>query len=465
MNVLVLLSFLFFRPSSLTEEKALIRHLLTNSSIYARPVINSGNPVVVTFGFSLIQLTNVVEHDQYITTKIWMRMSWVNELLRWDPEHWGSITRTRLSRDVLWTPDIFLQEDVSPAVSSGPEKYRTSIVIHSDGTHMWLVPVKLQSNCIIDVTSFPFDQQICKFIFGSWTHDQSELYIKAEKKATVSGSYINSSEWKLLGVERKLLSTKYACCVIPFAEIQFTLKLQRKPLYYVYNIVLPCVIQMVIILFTFFLPPDSGERIGVLITVLLVFAVYLEVLSRSLPKTSNTVPALSQFYVTTMIESACSLIATCFVLTIHFKGTEKGVRPMPHLLRKYFLNFIGNFFRVTRNKRVYANKQLADLKTNVVFANELVHHLDSDIDHMIPETVNEVMYRNGVSRHEAGMNTLVDEIRVITSLVHEMNREDEIEEEWQGLAKVMDRIFFFIFLIIFAISSLFILLPAYMKNH
>ena len=49
---------------------------------------------------------------------------------------------------------------------------------------------------------------------------------------------------------------------------------------------------------------------------------------------------------------------------------------------------------------------------------ELVH-LDSDIDHMIPETVNDVMYRNGVNRHEAGMNTLVDEIRVITSLVHD----------------------------------------------
>ena len=55
--------------------------------------------------------------------------------------------------------------------------------------------------------------------------------------------------------------------------------LRRKPLYYVNSIIAPCIIQMVIILFTFFLPPESGERIGVVITVLLVFAVYLEVRS------------------------------------------------------------------------------------------------------------------------------------------------------------------------------------------
>ena len=445
----MLMLFHFVRHSLLMEEKSLIDRLVSKYSKYARPVINRTNPVVVTFGFSLIQLTNVVERDQYITTKIWMRMSWVNELLRWDPEHWGNITRTRLPRDVLWTPDIFLQEDIGEGISIGPENYATPVVIEANGTHMWLIPVKLRTTCTIDVKNFPFDQQVCKFTFASWTHDQSELDIAAEKKATVSGSYINSSEWKLLGVERKLLSTKYACCVIPFAEIQFTLKLERKPLYYIYNIVLPCVVQMVIILFTFFLPPDSGERIGVVITVLLVFAVYLEVLSSSLPKNSNSTPALSHFYITAMIESACSLIATCFVLAIHFKGAEKGVEPIPHWVRESVLVYTGKFVGITPNKREYKNERSPSLKDN------------SGLGRIADANEKKCELKDRIKNPDSCLETLVDEIRVITSLIHDENRQDEIEEEWQVLAKVMDRIFFLLFFIIFLISSLCILLPVY----
>merc|ERR1719447_1119319 len=116
------------------------------------------------------------------------------------------------------------------------------------------------------------------------------------------------------------------------------MNLRRKPLYYVMSVIVPCIIQMVIILFTFFLPPDSGERIGVVITVLLVFAVYLEIISNSLPKTSTSTPALSKFYITAMAESAMSLIATCLVLIIHFKGTEKGIGPMPQWARNFFID-------------------------------------------------------------------------------------------------------------------------------
>merc|ERR1712072_944442 len=125
---------------------------------------------------------------------------------------------------------------------------------------------------------------------------------------------INSSEWEILSTARERRSIKYACCPNNFVDIKYTINLQRKPLYYVYSVITPCIIQMVIILFTFFLPPDSGERIGVVITVLLVFAVYLEVLSGFLPKTSTATPALSTFYLTAMAESAASLIATCIVL-------------------------------------------------------------------------------------------------------------------------------------------------------
>ena len=92
----------------------------------------------------------------------------------------------------MWTPDIFLQEDVSDDISTGPTKYKTPIVLHYDGTCTWLIPVKVQSTCSIDVRYFPFDRQVCKFVFGSWTHDQKGENQNMNKCKTLEGDIYES---------------------------------------------------------------------------------------------------------------------------------------------------------------------------------------------------------------------------------------------------------------------------------
>lgn len=44
-------------------------------------------------------------------------------------------------------------------------------MVKFDGDVFWPVPTKLKSSCKIDVTYFPFDEQICALKFGSWTYD------------------------------------------------------------------------------------------------------------------------------------------------------------------------------------------------------------------------------------------------------------------------------------------------------
>ena len=451
MYCFVLMLLLIIPPSYQRDERQLLDHLLQNYTPFARPVHDINKAVVVTFGFELVHIVSIVESDQTITAKVWIRMSWINELMKWDPSKWGGVTLSRLNQELVWTPDIFLQEDVSSDMSTGPEKYKTKITIGSNGTHRWLVPALLQSSCIFNVAHFPFDFQSCRLIFTSWTHDQKELDMKADASPIITKNYINSSEWDLTSVTKRVKSKYYGCCLNPFVDIRFTINLRRKPLYYVYSVVVPCIIQMLIILFTFFLPPDSGERIGVVITVLLVFAVYLEVLSSSLPKTSNSTPALSRFYIAAMAESACSLIATCIVLIIHFKGTEKGIGPMPNWIRIYFIDGMARFLYIRRNLREHSNEGLLALDKNGSYTG-----LDVDENHKMEDRL---MLRDNAS--PVTMQTLVNEVRVITALINDQNRQDEIEEEWQILAKICDRIFFFVFLIIFVVSSLVLLLPIY----
>ena len=459
MYYFVLVVFVCIQASSAIGEKELLKHLLNDANEHVRPVKDVRNPIVVTFGFSLIQIIDLVETDQYMSVKLWLRMSWINEIMTWDPKDWGNVTHTRVNPTDIWTPDIFLKEDVADTVSSGTGLYRIPILIYSGGFNLWMIPVKIESTCLVDVTNFPFDQQVCKLVFVSWTHDQSEMDIKIEQKPVVGSNYVNSSEWKLVDVGKEIVPVRYPCCKYPYVDIEFTFKLERKPLYYIQHVVVPCIIQMLIILFTFFLPPDSGERIGVVITVLLVFAVYLQILSNTLPKNSNSTPMLSHFYITVMIESACSLIVTCFVLKFHFKCAEKNVEAMPSWAKAFFVDCCGKRLGLCKTSRKSSNENVQTISNKgVVYQGEIVNG-SSNAGNIDNGKGIELANRQGNS------SQLLDEVRVVTSLIHDMNREDEFVEDWQVLAKVLDCMSFVAFFIIYLVSSLVILIPTYLQHH
>lgn len=445
-----------------TSETKLIAHFTEVISKFARPVTDNNQAVNVTFGFELIHLVAVSESEQSLKAKVWLRMNWMNELMKWDPAKWGNSKRIRLNYESVWTPDIFLEQDVGEELSSGPEIYKTPITCKFDGTHQWLIPVMLQSSCIFDVTNFPYDRQRCYLKFVSWTYDQKDMDVTSDPRPIVTENYINSAEWAMVTTSVQKNVKKYNCCPNPFVDITYTLTIDRRAMYYIFNAVVPCLIQMIIILFTFFLPPDSGERIGVVITVLLVFAVYLEVISGSLPKTSNSVPALSLFYIAAMVASSCSLIATCFVLVVHFKGTEKGVQPMPKWISRIFLERIGRYVGISKNLREHENDELLALDQNQKQAEDFEKR-NSKFDNNA--------YANNPNNLFSGqnsMNAIVDEVRVITKLIEDQNVQDEVEEEWQTLGKVFDRLFFFLFLFIFVTITMAILLPVYIHyrtNH
>jgi len=50
-------------------------------------------------------------------------------------------------------------------------------VITHDGGVVWMPPAIFRSTCPIDIRYFPFDVQICKMKFGSWTYDGYKLDI------------------------------------------------------------------------------------------------------------------------------------------------------------------------------------------------------------------------------------------------------------------------------------------------
>lgn len=107
-------------------------------------------------------------------------------------------------------------------------------------------------------------------------------------------NYVANGEWDLLEARIVRNVVYYSCCVEPFPDVTITIIIRRKTLYYMYNVILPCMMMSVLTLLVFCLPPDSGEKIALGVTVLLAFSVFMLAISEKLPETSESIPLLGK---------------------------------------------------------------------------------------------------------------------------------------------------------------------------
>ena len=121
---------------------------------------------------------------------------------------------------------------------------------------------------------------------------QVDVTNRSEKVHT--DNYVYSGEWELLDVRIIRNEIRYPCCIEPYPDVTFFVFMRRRTLYYLFNIIFPCLWLTVLSLLGFWLPPDSGEKITLGITVLLAFSVFMLLIAESMPATSEFVPLIGK---------------------------------------------------------------------------------------------------------------------------------------------------------------------------
>lgn len=164
------------------------------------------------------------------------------------------------------------------------------VEVNSNGSVMWLTPHVYHSTCLLDIYDFPWDRQTCNLTFGSWTHTVRELDLVNKTAAADSSVLMNNGEWHFLGAPASL--DMYPCdhCKSPFAMVTFSINIQRKALYYIFNLFVPSTFLAVVGLLVFLLPPDNREKISLSVSALLGAVVFLLILNNSMPIQSKVVP-------------------------------------------------------------------------------------------------------------------------------------------------------------------------------
>jgi len=85
--------------------------------------------------------------------------------------------------------------------------------------------------------------------------------------------------------------------------------MRRKAQFYVLTVLFPCILTGSVAAVSFILPPESGEKVSLSVTVLLSLAVFLLMVSEQLPASSDTFP-----YIGTTC--TCIYIYKCEIVTI-----------------------------------------------------------------------------------------------------------------------------------------------------
>ena len=87
--------------------------------------------------------------------------------------------------------------------------FKTKVILTSDGGCSWFAPTILRSGCNIDITYFPFDDQMCELKFGSWTYHGLEVNIVQMRDSADLNFYMKSSEFELISAKAKRNVAKY----------------------------------------------------------------------------------------------------------------------------------------------------------------------------------------------------------------------------------------------------------------
>ncbi|TSY27763.1 Acetylcholine receptor subunit gamma [Bagarius yarrelli] len=245
-------------------EGALHGDLMRGYNKNIRPIEKNGDITEVKLKMTLTNLISLNEKEETLTTCVWVEMQWFDYRLKWADrpgfEAYKNITATRIPSKAIWLPDIILENNVDGHFEI---TLYTNAVIDPYGMVYWLPPAIYHSACAIKVNYFPFDWQNCSMVFRSQTYSANEIELKLtnEENTTVEWieidpeAFTENGEWVIKHrPAKRVVNERYSRDELDYQELIFFLVIQRKPLFYVINIIVPCVLFSSLGLLVYFLP-------------------------------------------------------------------------------------------------------------------------------------------------------------------------------------------------------------------
>ncbi|XP_033748876.1 neuronal acetylcholine receptor subunit alpha-5-like isoform X1 [Pecten maximus] len=453
--------------ADLSPEKRLIKTLLADyeeRGKMGRPVEHFNDTLLVNYGLSLIQILDLDERNQVLSTNVWATYTWRDIYMQWDPEKYSNITKIRVPSGSIWQPDIKLY---NYADERREEKRDALFVVESDGSVLWIPQAIFKSSCAIDIMHFPFDVQICKMKFGSWTYDGSKIdlsFVYTTESGFDMTDYVKSNEWDIKTSYSKKNVIRYACCPEPFVDLTFMLEIRRKPAFYNYILILPCILLSSLTLVLFWLPPESPAKMQLGMNIFVAFFVLLLLLAESTPPAASSIPLIGAYYCLNMVLITLSTFLSVIVVNLYFRGSRTEV---PRIVKKVFVDILACLMcmkdQIRENPKLKNQGQVITKDKNCKYDKVGYFEMQTEESWKClsngtsglnndPESQPQTALQSTIN----GLESDVREIKIHLRQLYERTVQRELKEktakEWRVVALVLDRLFFFVYLTAIVVS-------------
>ncbi|XP_026884798.2 acetylcholine receptor subunit alpha [Electrophorus electricus] len=421
------------------DETRLVKNLFSGYNKVVRPVNHFKDAVVVTVGLQLIQLISVDEVNQIVTSNVRLKQQWKDVNLQWNPEDYGGIKKVRVPSSDIWRPDLVLYNNADGDFAIVHE---TKVLLDHTGMITWNPPAIFKSYCEIIVLHFPFDLQNCSMKLGTWTFDGNLVVINPDSDRPDLSNFMESGEWVMKDYRNWKHWVYYACCPdTPYLDITYHFLMLRLPLYFIVNVIIPCILFSFLTGLVFYLPTDSGEKMTLSISVLLSLTVFLLVIVELIPSTSSAVPLIGKYMLFTMIFVIASIIITVVVINTHHRSPS--THTMPAWVRKVFIETVPHLMFFSSMKRPCVEKN-----TNNILA------IDLDISDISGKPMpTSVPYQSPMAKHPE-VRSAIEGVKYIAETMKSDEESNNACEEWKFVAMVLDYILLCVFMAVCIIGTI-----------
>ena len=309
---------------TIQDAKTLHANLLNDYNKFVRPVTNQTDTVDVYFYFVLVAIQDIDEVKEHFSVTGVFSLHWIDQNMKWKIEEYRNITSVMMGYKDVWVPEIILTNPSQKLDSYGKEWQLIRYTF--GGIATWYPADLIKATCSLDLRYFPFDIQECSMEMYIWAYTASEVRLISvrddiDTEALMHGEH---GTWKLLNTSVK------SEAMDGVFRATLTFRLERKSLYVIVNVVLPILFLSFLNILVFMLPAHSGERVSYAITVLLAIAVFMTIITDTLPKKSEPLPLISYFLMIDLIVSVLTSLFTILNLRIYHTDEHS---PVPDWLK------------------------------------------------------------------------------------------------------------------------------------
>jgi hypothetical protein len=288
---------------NLTDFQTLHTDLFTSHKKSVMPMESQWKPLTVGIKFYLNSITSFKEVDDTMSLLVSSLLIWNDPSLSWNPGSYAGIEKTSVPSENIWIPPIFVVNRVDKMEGLGSKtSFYTSISYTGD---VYYSPGDvIDITCPTDISKFPFDTQRCVVYVFAWGTNTNTLNFTSIEANAKLDYFSPNSDWTLQEHSTNVEEWHSQ------SVFKVTLQVKRQPLYYTVMVVIPTLLFAVLNPLVFLLPVESGERVGFSVTILLSYAIFLTLVSSSVPATSNPMCVLLIIMVIIIIISGIIVFGT-----------------------------------------------------------------------------------------------------------------------------------------------------------